>query len=58
MLLSSGLTVERDFENGIEDWKVKNEVEADNESVDDDAVMDTYHLDNEAFPVQIISKKD
>ena len=39
LLLSSGLTVERDVENGIEDWKVENEVEADNESVDDDAVI-------------------
>ena len=58
LLLNSGLTVEKDFENGIAEWKLESEVETDDDSEDGDAIIDDQYLDQGAFPVQIIPPKD
>ena len=58
LLQGNGLVVEKDFENGIEEWNVI--PETDTREVED-ANEDDYELDtttNEAFPVHLIPPKD
>ena len=51
--LDDGLIVEKDFEKGIKEWKIKEEPE------DTDDVEDNIFLGSgDAFPVQIVSPKD
>ena len=58
MLLNNGLTVEKDFENCIEVWKVEPEIDTDDE---DGAGDDSIEVEADAlgaFPVHIIPLKD
>ena len=59
ILLSSGLTISRDFENGIEEWNVVPEVDDLEEPNEDN---ENFNLDmavtGAAFPVHVIPPKD
>ena len=58
LLLGNGLTVEIDFEKGVEDWKVESDDENSEGGTENDKdTIDTYYLEREPnglFPVKII----
>ena len=61
ILVGNDLIVEKDFKNGIEDWKVEPEEETDVDDVGTGESIDNYILESEpsgTFPVTLIPRKD
>ena len=58
LLLSNGLTVEKDFENGIAEWNIDNEEEEDPSEVDDtNFTLDDKEGSSGCFPVIVPRSK-
>ena len=60
LLIDKDLVVEKDFENGILEWKVQPENE-NGDNAEEEDILDNFFLESdsdEVFPVQIIPRKD
>ena len=57
LLLANGQTIERDFENGIAEWKIDSEEEDSTEDINDEPILDDDVDMNGCFPV-VIPRKD
>ena len=61
ILVDKDLILQKDFENGIHDWKLEPEHEAIDNLEKDEDILDNFFLEEDpqgAFPVQMVSKKD
>lgn len=61
LMIDKDLVVEKDFENGIKEWKVEPDVDEHEESNDDGNLLTNFFLDSvptSGYPVEIIPPKD
>ena len=61
ILVDKDLILQKDFENGIHDWKLEPEHEAIDNLEKGEDILDNFFLEEDrqgAFPVQMVSKKD